>query len=181
MAQTIVNIELGNWDNLETRKQLITLAKEDDEPDLGCSQVTGIWSLLYKKIYPPLYKQLSDTGTSLEALDARCIQEKYRIEKSNYMLIVAKQEGKIIGYCIWSFPRSDNGRCRLEYLLVDKEYRKRGMGEALIRTFLMWAEKANRPRIKVHFDVTNPALLRFFSKLGFVSKEKAKSWYFGGV
>jgi GNAT superfamily N-acetyltransferase len=167
--QTIIDIVIGDWDTM--KREVITLARQDDEPEWEFKQVCGMWGMFYDTIYPELYRQLEKEGADLNKLDEYVIKKREKYNKFGRVFIVAKYGDKIVGYCLWSFPLYNNGKCYLEYLMVDKDYRTRGIGEALMRTFFKWAEVNNRTDKKITFDGNNPDLVRFYSKLGFKREE----------
>jgi len=163
---TTINIVLGDWDTM--KREVITLARQDDEPDLCYNQVGGMWGMFYDSVYPELYRQFERDGDDLNELDEHLIERRKKFKLFGKQFIVAKYGDKIIGYCLWTYSfQTDGGGCYLEYILVDKDFRKRGIGEALMRTFIKWAEMNDRMYKKVTFDATNPELVRFYSKLGF--------------
>jgi GNAT superfamily N-acetyltransferase len=182
-APTTIDITLGDLNDKEFKRSVIQLARQDADPDFRFNQVAGMWRMLFNTLYPELMKQLEAQGCDRNDLKRQDQEWKAKVHLFDKRIIVAKCGEKLIGYCLWSFPVAKNRNCYCEYLYVDKDFRQRGIGEALMRTFFRWAETNNRTSKKITFDDGNDDLVRFYSKLGFKrGKEepihpKITDWY----
>ncbi len=88
---------------------------------------------------------------------------KRKLAKENAFLFVAEYDGKIVGYIFgWIERRSKNYWKTSKYgyicdLFVKEEYRKKGIGKALLKEAEEWFKKRGISKIflEVYFD--NPA------------------------
>lgn len=62
----------------------------------------------------------------------------------------------VMGFVTWSIME-ENTCCDLEYLVVDKKYRKRGIGEALIHHVINFATEKGRKEVELCTQVGNKA------------------------
>jgi GNAT superfamily N-acetyltransferase len=86
-----------------------------------------------------------DFATSFD-IDERIFRESFfrLLESRSALVLVAEEEERLIGYCL-GFSHDTfyaNGRVAwLEEIMVLASHRRRGVGEALMKTFEDWARK----------------------------------------
>jgi GNAT superfamily N-acetyltransferase len=84
---------------------------------------------------------------------------------------VAEVSGILVGYLVGSIQTAESyrpiQRAELENMFVRQEYRGRGIGTALIKTFLSWSLEAGMPRVFVSSFASNTAAQGFYKKNGF--------------
>ena len=84
----------------------------------------------------------------------------------NQFVEVAEDEtGIIAGYCITSI--SEDGAGELESIYVEEEFRKRGVGGALVRNSIEWLKNCNCSKITVSVANGNEAAFPFYENFGF--------------
>lgn len=85
-------------------------------------------------------------------------------------LFVARISGKVAGMvnALITISTAEGGRVLLlEDVIVDSEYRGRGLGRALVEHVLTWANLESMLRVTLLADRDNHAALAFYEKLGF--------------
>jgi len=87
-------------------------------------------------------------------------------ENSRACYLVARQNGKVIGYVgIWVIL--DEGH--ITNLAVHPDFRRRGVGERLMRAIMDYARSKGAKRITLEVRVSNLGAQKLYEKLGFVS------------
>jgi GNAT superfamily N-acetyltransferase len=97
---------------------------------------------------------------------------KGQLTGKDRLLIVLASDDEIIGYLSASIRANENYRqkCKLAELndmVVDKKYRKRGVGKSLFAYFQAWAKSRKAKRLRVVASSGNKDGLAFYKKSGF--------------
>jgi GNAT superfamily N-acetyltransferase len=100
-------------------------------------------------------------------------QLKNHIEDRNSKIFVAEEDNKIVGHCIAEIRHTkdhpilrDMTRLEIQDLCVDKDYRFKGIGKALFKAVLIYAEERRIKRIEVGFWEFNKNAKEFYVHLG---------------
>ena len=138
-----------------------------------------IWYQLKGEIYPPMLKEQcervnANTPETKLAVKARLMRVlENSIQKSIYdcnWFCLCNEEGKPVGFWGASNLKKMNGKCVLEYLLVDESERRKGYAKKLMSNFFEWIENSGRTKIALQFG--NELFLRkFYSGYGFKPDE----------
>lgn len=98
---------------------------------------------------------------------------KKRIAGKDGFVIIAESKGKIIGYlcgsarnCPYDY-RIIPKYAELENMIVDKEFRGKGIGEKLTKKFLEWCKLKKADCISVNASIQNEKGINFYRKMGF--------------
>jgi len=97
------------------------------------------------------------------------------IKGENTVVFVAEADGKIVGYSLgwisqpWSYKAKRGYICDC---FVEKSYRRRGIGKALVKAMLEWFRKKGVECIETDIYSSNIPSLTLFKNLGF--KEVSK-------
>lgn len=129
-------------------------------------------SALYKRVWDKYSGKFPDE--LIRARQPSADQMKEWIRHDTYF--VAKEGTRIVGVMGCSLK---HGTCLLMHMAVDKRYRKRGIGSALTRKAINYAEENGA--IKVWLDTT-PRLkeaIALYEKHGFVRRGHLKKHYWG--
>ncbi len=87
--------------------------------------------------------------------------------------LVAEVEGSIVGEA--SFRKGSyakNAHTGDLWVVVRKDHRSRGVGEALLRTGIDWARSAGIRKLKLRVFATNEVAQHLYRKLGFVEEAR---------
>tara|TARA_Y100000748_G_scaffold177747_1_gene148759 strand:- start:3 stop:467 length:465 start_codon:yes stop_codon:yes gene_type:complete len=87
-----------------------------------------------------------------------------KIEKISYHVMATNNKGKIIGVGRLHFLNAKESQIR--YMAVDKNFRKKGVGNAIVQNLEMYS--LNNDRNKIILNARENAVI-FYSKLGYVS------------
>ena len=87
-----------------------------------------------------------------------------KIEKISYHVMATNNKGKIIGVGRLHFVNIKESQIR--YMAVDKNFRKKGVGNAIVQNHEMYS--LNNDRNKIILNARENAVI-FYSKLGYVS------------
>lgn len=88
---------------------------------------------------------------------------------------VAEEDGEVIGYVASQTIPFIHGVDRLlwiEYIVVQPKHRRKGVGTALLRRLINYAERANIDRIYTTINPDNEASIELHQKTGF----QVRSW-----
>ena len=154
--------------------QILTLAIKND------FYTPMVFYHLKGSIYPPFlkeayknYNSISHSGNewvkkSVEIMFSQTTgQGRYELE----WFVLYNEAGKPVGFWGCSYPKGDNnGKCFLEYLLVDEAERRKGYATKLMENFLEWTQRVSRTDIKLEFNNID-YLKKFYSKYGFALRE----------
>ena len=87
-----------------------------------------------------------------------------KLEKISYHVMATNNKGKIIGVGRLHFVNIKESQIR--YMAVDKNFRKKGVGNAIVQNLEMYS--LNNDRNKIILNARENAVI-FYSKLGYVS------------
>ena len=95
-----------------------------------------------------------------------------QLDESNVVLLVAEIEDKLIGYAYAAMEGYDYMSLRgpaaaLHDVIVDPEYRGRGVGRLLLTEILSQLQSRNAPRVVLSTAERNQAAQRLFARMGF--------------
>ena len=88
-------------------------------------------------------------------------------------VMVAEDAGQMLGVCLWTMTYSSMRGCPGIYisdLYVLRHARGRKIGEKLLRSTILEAQKLGASFIKMEVDVNNEPGARFYERLGFKHK-----------
>lgn len=94
-----------------------------------------------------------------------------------YRVIVAKESDKIIGYICFSIIFEE---CNLIKIVVDKDYRKMGIGKNLVNEMINTCKENNVSKIYLEVREDNISAISFYEKLGF-EFENLRPNYYGDI
>ncbi len=94
-----------------------------------------------------------------------------------YRVIVAKESDKIIGYICFSIIFEE---CNLIKIVVDKDYRKMGIGKNLVNEMMNTCKENNVSKIYLEVREDNISAISFYEKLGF-EFENLRPNYYGDI
>jgi diamine N-acetyltransferase len=81
------------------------------------------------------------------------------------LVTLAKEKETLIGYCISSINSEKQGE--VESIYIEKEYRKCGIGDHLMKTALKWMDGRGAQRKIIGVAVGNEEAFGFYEKYGF--------------
>lgn len=108
-----------------------------------------------------------------------CLQDRFKSvkENSNSAMFVARSTSeKIVGFIqVTEEPCSLLGgiRANIAALIVDEEFRGKGIGSALLKRAEEWSKTTNLSLIRVRSNVIREDAHQFYTKCGY---ENPKSW-----
>ncbi|RZJ78426.1 MAG: GNAT family N-acetyltransferase [Flavobacterium sp.] len=130
---------------------------EQNEADL----VVGLFNQ-----YRIFYGKFSDLGMAKAFIDAR-------LENNESVIFVALEENKPIGFT-QLYPKYSSVRLVKNWILndlfVDPEYRKKGIGEALIKTVMDYARGQGSTFVQLETAVDNFTAQSLYEQIGFVKQ-----------
>jgi len=91
------------------------------------------------------------------------------VDSDSAHIVVAEYQGRIAGMCSCQtiISTSEGGLAGIiEDVVVSPDFRKRGIGKALIRNVALWAEKNGISRLQLLADRNNYGALGFYRKTG---------------
>lgn len=88
-----------------------------------------------------------------------------------------EESGKMIGFC---GLRIIAGEGNIMNICVHPEYRKRGLGEALLTFLMQEGRNEGADSYTLEVRVSNEAAIALYEKLGFVSEGRRKKYYDDG-
>ena len=96
-----------------------------------------------------------------------------RIASETSCVLVAKQQNEIVGYCLATISKFPPVYEHQEYgaifdLAVTENYRKKGIGQALVEAALQWFSEQEIHRVEVRVATSNEISTAFWKKIGFV-------------
>lgn len=109
-------------------------------------------------------------------------QERREVTRSRFYFylrtgssFVAEESGKVVG-CVVSqtvpFMHGVDKLLWIEYIVVKREFRRRGIGTALLRRLMHYAKSSSVDRIYTTINPDNEASIGLHSKMGF----NVKNW-----
>lgn len=98
------------------------------------------------------------------------------IEKKDIKIYVAIQGGRIIGTASLAFYEKLCGRvCVIEDVVVDSEFRDKGIGRSLTKMLIKEARSLGAPFVDVY--TRRPEAREFYLKSGFQDKDRARPFF----
>lgn len=91
---------------------------------------------------------------------------------------VAEIDGEVAGFALGYRPR--HGVAHVLTLDVDPRFRRRGLGEALLREVLSRLAEDGARETRLEVDVTNAAAIAFYERLGFRTLRRLENYYAAG-
>lgn len=88
---------------------------------------------------------------------------------------IALNHQKIVGFLIGI--KSDTNTAKILMIAVDKNYRKKGVGSALLHTFFNKMMLENIHRVTLEVRTNNSSALQFYINHGFIIYETIKGFY----
>jgi len=124
-----------------------------------------------------LLKQLSENPYSSENIDLEYINKIWnKIENNNIKYFLAKDNNKIIGSCyICIIPNlTNNGKSigYIENVIVDKDYRKKGIGKKIMEMAIEYAKANNCYKVVLQSGIKRVEAHKFYEKIGFNGESK---------
>ncbi len=103
------------------------------------------------------------------------VGEKYfrkKITKKDSFAEVVEKEGKVIGYMCGGiqeriFYRKKAKYAEAENMFIEKKFRRKGLGAALIKDFIRWCKKNKVNYISTTAAAQNKLGLKFYRRYGF--------------
>jgi L-amino acid N-acyltransferase YncA len=86
------------------------------------------------------------------------------------VILLARTGGKLLGILVGSYNLDIDweGRvARIDAVVVNENYRMRGIGKMLVKRFIEAAQKKNCKAVKSRINVANRASQKFHAELGF--------------
>ncbi len=116
--------------------------------------------------YRIFYGKFSDLGMAKAFIDAR-------LEHNESVIFVALDENKPVGFT-QLYPKYSSVRLVKNWILndlfVDPEYRKKGIGEELIRTAMDFAKGQGSTYVQLETAVDNFTAQSLYEQIGFVKQ-----------
>ena len=102
----------------------------------------------------------------------RSLESELQNETSRFL--VAVEDGRVIGY-IGMSAVIDEGY--LFNVAVDRQYRKKGVGSALVRELVTFCQKRNYAFLTLEVRESNAPAIALYSRFGFVRVGERKNYY----
>ena len=102
----------------------------------------------------------------------RSLESELQNETSRFL--VAVEDGRVIGY-IGMSAVIDEGY--LFNVAVDRQYRKKGVGSALVRELVTWCQKHDFAFLTLEVRESNAPAIALYSRFGFVRVGERKNYY----
>ena len=127
--------------------------------------------LLEKKDLPvlaKLFKQFWNEETNIEKMQATFSK---LIRNPAYHLLGAQKEGKLVGFAMGIVCEELYGECEpfmmIEDFIVDKKYRRNGIGAALMAALEQRAIEQNCCQVLFVTEANRKEAIRFYSSMGY--------------
>ncbi len=94
---------------------------------------------------------------------------KQLLDTPGTRILVAEEQGVVVGMATLQIlvSTAEGGSVGLvEDVVVDREWRGKGIGSALLENLTWWAEKLGLSRLQLAMDSENGAALRFYKRNG---------------
>jgi [ribosomal protein S18]-alanine N-acetyltransferase len=109
---------------------------------------------------------------------AAFLREQAAGELRRSQAIVAEEAGARIGYAVAQLLLDGvDNLCELEFLLVDENYRRQGVGRALLAAIRAWASGQGALRLVLEVRAGNAAARRLYRAEGFEEDGLRKGYY----
>jgi len=130
---------------------------------------------LHSNVHPEIFEQLDYDARSIEYIESV-------IENPKSRLIVAEEEGKILGLAkadIVSAPEVDLFVKRdfidISTIVVDEDYRGKGVGQKLLNKIYDWAKEIKVKEVELSVFSFNESAINFYEANGFQEIRKKMS------
>jgi ribosomal-protein-alanine N-acetyltransferase len=90
--------------------------------------------------------------------------------------LVADSGGKVAGFAVASWLRQE-AVAEVEGLFVDLDYRRQGVGSALIAACMTWAAKAGASKVRLEVRASNTAAHALYRRHGFSPAGVRRAYY----
>lgn len=95
-----------------------------------------------------------------------------QIDSDSSLLLVAESDGVIVGYCLAGMAERppvlvDRGYGMIDDLAVVGEWRRKGIGEVLLRAAEAWFRERGIRRVELQVVTANDVASRFWAKMGY--------------
>lgn len=118
---------------------------------------------------------------AVAAIEAECFSHPWSkksleesLEKENSLFLVAVEHEKVIGY-VGMEVIVDEGY--IFNVAVSADYRRRGVGYALVRELVTYSMKNSLCFITLEVRESNSAAISLYSKFGFIKAGERKNYY----
>ena len=112
-----------------------------------------------------------------EEFEVKNMYENY-VDDLTKCLLVAEENNIIIGYLYGKIVKHDEttneNEALLDALYIDPDYRKKGIGKALIDAFKKWCINNSIKRISVNVWSSNSSAQKLYEKSGFETVKETK-------
>lgn len=134
-------------------------------------------------VVAPLWKKLtrhhagisiffSDQFSSMQWRERRAdLREKARLGKLHIALAQTAPKGTCVGYCVGAI--NPKGHAEIESLFVAENFRKQGIGTALVQKVLDWFRREHAKSMMVNVAVGNEDAFKFYEQWGFYPRVTA--------
>ncbi|MCL2115434.1 MAG: GNAT family N-acetyltransferase [Methanobrevibacter sp.] len=124
-----------------------------------------------------LNKQLDENNNSLKTFNLDIRNKIWdKIENNNIKYFLAKDNGNIIGSCyICIIPNlSRNGKSIgfIENVIIDNNYRRKGIGKKLMEMAINYGKENNCYKIVLQSGIKRTEAHKFYENIGFNGKSK---------
>ena len=126
-------------------------------------------------------KMTADCLNAVAALEEECFSHPWSkqslsesLENENSVFLVAVEDGKIVGY-VGMEVIVDEGY--IFNVAVSADYRRRGVGYALVRELVTYGMKNSLCFITLEVRQSNAAAISLYSKFGFIRAGERKNYY----
>jgi len=123
--------------------------------------------------YRIFYGKFSDLGMAKAFIDAR-------LENNESVIFVALADDKPIGFT-QLYPKYSSARLTKNWILndlfVDLDYRKQGIGEALIKTVMDFAKTQGATFVRLETAVDNYTAQSLYETIGFKKQEPDNEFF----
>jgi ribosomal-protein-alanine N-acetyltransferase len=90
--------------------------------------------------------------------------------------LVADSGGKVAGFAVSSWLRQE-AVAEVEGLFVERDYRRQGVGSALIAACMAWAAKAGASKVRLEVRASNTAAHALYRRHGFSPAGVRRGYY----
>jgi [ribosomal protein S18]-alanine N-acetyltransferase len=90
--------------------------------------------------------------------------------------VVGLRDSRLVGFAVASWLHQETA-AEVEGLVVDEEFRRQGLGSALIRACMEWAAKSRASNIRLEVRASNLAALALYQRHGFCPLGRRRNYY----
>ena len=110
---------------------------------------------------------------------AHTLQNITAVTQSNdHTAFVAIDENKIVGWIgvAYTIMLEVMPHCEINGLVIDENYRGKGVGKLLIENVKQWAKQKGVDKLSLHCNIKRTAANLFYRHLGFIEVKQQKNW-----